>query len=556
MRPAISILSCVFVVLASADPMTTLIETATSRETPSSSNRFPGDFDGDFDVDFADFLAFAAVFGLSSSDDGYNVNMDMDGSGTIDFGDFVALANVFGTTYPSHSLATDREALVALYNATDGPNWRRQANWLTNKDVSTWEGVTVTDDRVTDLHLGGNNLNGALPPALAGLSNLQSLILSENALTGFIPSELGNLSNLGYLELSSNLLSGRIPHELGNLSEMFWLKLSRNLLSGRVPPELGRLVNLFALEIDANYNLSGQLPRSLTRLPEVEIFSFTNTRVCAPRYRAFQEWLLDIPDHSGLRCPSPGGSLATDREALVTLYHATGGPNWKDQANWLTDKDPSTWHGITVFDGRVAQVQLHQNNLRGTLSASLGNLTGIEPLRLWGNELTGSIAPELGNLVNLGSLALHDNKLSGIITPELGKLVNLTILSLSGNALTGPIPPDLGNLIHLDKLSLHTNQLSGTIPAELGRLMYIVRMNLSGNGLEGSIPTDFGKLSDLTTLQVHDNTNLTGALPLSFTMLPYLDEFYFHNTGLCAPADIAFQMWLQGISQWNGGSCE
>ena len=32
----------------------------------------------------------------------------------------------------SGSVETDREALVALYNATDGENWNKSANWLSD----------------------------------------------------------------------------------------------------------------------------------------------------------------------------------------------------------------------------------------------------------------------------------------------------------------------------------------------------------------------------------------------------------------------------------------
>lgn len=46
-----------------------------------------GDFDGDFDVDFADFLAFAGVLGLSSSDANYDARMDMNSDGIINFAD-------------------------------------------------------------------------------------------------------------------------------------------------------------------------------------------------------------------------------------------------------------------------------------------------------------------------------------------------------------------------------------------------------------------------------------------------------------------------------------
>ena len=41
---------------------------------------------------------------------------------------------------------TDREALVALYNATDGENWNRSDNWLSDAPLGEWEGVTTDDD--------------------------------------------------------------------------------------------------------------------------------------------------------------------------------------------------------------------------------------------------------------------------------------------------------------------------------------------------------------------------------------------------------------------------
>ena len=35
----------------------------------------------------------------------------------------------------------DRQTLVALYNALDGPNWGQNTNWLTSEPLSTWYGV-------------------------------------------------------------------------------------------------------------------------------------------------------------------------------------------------------------------------------------------------------------------------------------------------------------------------------------------------------------------------------------------------------------------------------
>ncbi|CAM9634543.1 unnamed protein product, partial [Pylaiella littoralis] len=59
--------------------------------------------------------------------------------------------------------STDRDALAALYNATDGANWRQKANWNTDADLSLWHGIAVNDQgRVVQLNISGNNLRGIL----------------------------------------------------------------------------------------------------------------------------------------------------------------------------------------------------------------------------------------------------------------------------------------------------------------------------------------------------------------------------------------------------------
>ena len=48
----------------------------------------------------------------------------------------------------------DRAALVTLYEATDGPNWANNENWLTDAPLGEWYGVSVSDTgRVTGLDL-------------------------------------------------------------------------------------------------------------------------------------------------------------------------------------------------------------------------------------------------------------------------------------------------------------------------------------------------------------------------------------------------------------------
>ena len=59
------------------------------------------DFDGDGTVGFGDFVKFAAKFGLSQGDDGYDARYDLNGDGGIGFADFVIFAENFGKEVPS-----------------------------------------------------------------------------------------------------------------------------------------------------------------------------------------------------------------------------------------------------------------------------------------------------------------------------------------------------------------------------------------------------------------------------------------------------------------------
>ena len=57
--------------------------------------------------------------------------------------------------------ATDRDVLVALYSATDGPIWNRKTNWGTDAPLSDWYGVKANDQgRVVELSLPSNILRG------------------------------------------------------------------------------------------------------------------------------------------------------------------------------------------------------------------------------------------------------------------------------------------------------------------------------------------------------------------------------------------------------------
>ena len=186
----------------------------------------------------------------------------------------------------------DRPALVALLNATGGPSWENNSNWLSNAHIVRWHGVTINSSgRVTELHLPRNGLSGNLPPELGNLTELRILTLWANDLTGALPPEMTNLTRLEDLSVGGNRLSGGIPSWLGNLSNLTELHLVSNRFSGQIPPEIGDLP-LRWLFLKHN-RLSGDIPAELGNLSGLQSISLqgNNLTGCIPA------GLQDVPDN-------------------------------------------------------------------------------------------------------------------------------------------------------------------------------------------------------------------------------------------------------------------
>ena len=276
-----------------------------------------------------------------------------------------------------------RDALVALYNATNGPGWTNNENWLSEAPLDQWAGVfTDCDGTLTHLVLTQNQLTGPIPPELGNLSNLTELSLMHNELTGPIPPELGNLANLTSLDLRYNELTGPIPPELASLANLKSLNLSANQLTGPIPVELASLANLTFLYLSAN-QLTGPIPPELANLANLQSLDLRNNQLTGP-----------IP------------------------------PELANLAN-------------------LKSLNLSANQLTGPIPPELANLANLRSLVLATNQLTGTIPSWLVDLTDIIIIGLADNMLTGPIPSELGNLANLWHLRLAGNQLTGCVPARL-----------------------------------------------------------------------------------------------------------------
>lgn len=81
--------------------------------------------------------------------------------------------------------------------------------------------------------------------------------------------------------------------------------------------------------------------------------------------------------------------------------------------------------------------------LRGTLSPSIGDLTGLEHIDLSHNDIRGNLPASLGQLYKAQTIQLQFNAFSGTVPDSLGNLVACTSLYLQHNQLRGFIPQSL-----------------------------------------------------------------------------------------------------------------
>jgi Leucine-rich repeat (LRR) protein/pimeloyl-ACP methyl ester carboxylesterase len=256
------------------------------------------------------------------------------------------------------------EALVALYNSTNGANWTNYTDWLITNTPCNWFGVSCLNSHVYLLNLPGNQLSGAIPTQLGDFPDLLGLYLAGNQLNGSIPTQLGNLSKLLDLNLANNQLSSSIPAQFGNLPSLTHLRLNNNQLSGSIPTQLGNRTGLVTLNLCCN-QLSGNIPTQL-------------------------------------------GNLTSLVELTLSGNQLTGGI-------------PPQLGNLT----KLTTLGLCCNQLSNNVPAQLGNLTRLTFLSLDSNQLSGSLPSQLGNLVQLTELHLENALFSGCLP---GTLTNLNQL--------------------------------------------------------------------------------------------------------------------------------
>ncbi|MBS0291551.1 MAG: hypothetical protein JSS01_03370 [Proteobacteria bacterium] len=222
--------------------------------------------------------------------------------------------------------------------------------------------------------------------------------------------------------------------------------------------------------------------------------SFQSTPRCAAqRGRGAMRAALIAGAFAGLACSAHAQAPATavtatsalaraERQALLTLYARTAGPEWTVRTGWGGPAGTEcSWHGVRCDEQQhVVALELANNGLRGRLPP-LQALSRLQVLRVSLNHLQGALPP-LAGLRELRVLTAHNNLLTGAI-PPLQALPRLERVIVANNELSGPLPP-LRGLTQLRDFDASNNRLSGIVP-RLDGLDSLRRLDLSFNRLHG-----------------------------------------------------------------------
>ncbi|XP_073055068.1 protein NSP-INTERACTING KINASE 2-like isoform X2 [Primulina eburnea] len=131
------------------------------------------------------------------------------------------------------------------------------------------------------------------------------------------------------------------------------------------------------------------------------------------------------------------------------------GVNFEVQALMDIKKSLIDPHGVLNFDENAVDPC-------GWTIVGCSHESLVISLSIPSQNLSGTISRSIGNLTHLTKVLLQDNNISGPIPLELGKLPKLQELDLSDNLLTGEIPSSLSQLKKLQYLVLGNPTICAT----------------------------------------------------------------------------------------------
>jgi Leucine-rich repeat (LRR) protein len=356
--------------------------------------------------------------------------------------------------------------------------------------------------QLSALNVVNNNFIDSIPDSFCWLNQMEMLVVSYNTLRSPIPECIWNMSKIRTIDLTRNQLHSSIPSSLVKLTKLTRLKVSYNQLTGTIPLGLQSLTKLDTFQCTDNL-LNGTLD-ALCGLPSLTMIDVTNNRLSGTisgNLSSVGFLFLSKNQFFGPLTPQLFDSNSRVKSFFADYNQFSGTlPEVEIFFMWELVLDSNRLSGtipewICSPPMMLNTLSLGNNLFTGTIPSCLGStvVDSMTILNMSMNRLTGTLPPFLGGINNASSffsLDLHGNELTGSVPNSFSWLSTLLFLDLSSNRLHGSFPPSLANLNSLLRVDISVNHFSGSLENLFQTATHFPSfLNVSYNSFSGKLTT-------------------------------------------------------------------
>ena len=466
---------------------------------------------------------------------------------------YLVLAAIVVCTFSLRSYAqvlpADSSALVDIYNAAGGPNWANQGNWLVGT-VDTWEGVVVSNGRVTELSMYQGDMSGTISPSIGQLTELTKLEIKGDEDTrtyvdihGSLPAELWNCTKITRLQIKFTNITGNIPAGIESMTALQEINFQGTKLGCQIPEELFNLPSLIKPYLHES-DFTGTVPTTLQNATQLQRLYLQGNKLQGPL--PFVELA-----NGGANCKVQlTGNFFSFAD--VKPYHdaKAGYAGFTDDYQYAKEEDTvSVSVGGTVtldgtVDGGEAYVWFKEGSEDPVGTDAQLTITGAAAADqgVYTCEAQSSLVPEfyIRTIVDL-NVEMSALQADSLALVDIYNAAGGPNWANQGNWLVGTVDTWEGVVVsngRVTELSMYQGDMSGTISPSIGQLTELTKLEIKGDedtrtyvDIHGSLPAELWNCTKITRLQIKF-TNITGNIPAGIESMTALQEINFQGTKL------------------------
>ncbi len=453
----------------------------------------------------------------------------------------------------------DSLALVAIYNALNGPNWYYNTSpasaipnagnvWL-NGPIDTWHGVVMDTQncRINRLQLERLGLSGSIPNEIRYLDELETLRMFNNYLDS-LPDVIAQLESLKTLSTGDNQLEYISPL-IGNLKNLSYLHIRGEQHTYEyLPSNIANLRNLKELHIGCP-NLK-ELPFAIGNLSKLEHFYLT--------YGQIVELPLSFELLTNLRFLN-----ITETKLNIVPKEITELPNLEHLT--LGNNEISAFSTEILKLSTLKSLSLNDNHIT-SIPESITQLSDLEVFQVASCPLK-NLPSNIGELIKLKWIDVQSCELDSL-PQSIANLNNLTLLAVSQNNLTNEILDFVSPNYHFScgGNDMNFDGFEGFVPnhMHLTSLIYNNQNNLSMKRVNDVLFVEAGGTIGNNTYNWYEGVNYdSGTLVYTAigdsTFTPITEGNYWSeitNAIVTNPDDVGGNLILRtDITPYTPGAC-